>query len=101
MAIQEKYPKHNVLTRNGTVVRMNDAALKMAQKHFGVNKQRMVTHEVPPEILKLQKIDIIKADIKVQPSVKEPVAENVVEHDIVLESIKKTRKAPVKSKSAK
>ena len=103
----EKYPKHLVLTRNGTTVRMNDAALKMAEKHFGVNKQRLVTREVPPEILKLQKIDIIKAEAKVQPAVKtevnqDPVKnEAVVEHDIVLESIKKTRKAPVKSKATK
>ena len=86
----EKYPKHSVLTRNGTVVRMNDAALRMAEKHFGVNRQRLVTKEVPPEILNLPKrIDIIKAEVKVQPAVK---PEEVIEHDIVMESIKKTSK---------
>lgn len=106
----ERNPKHNVMTRNGTTVRMNDLALKMAEKHFGVNRQRTATREVPPEILNLPKrIDIIKADVKVQPAVKEvkeplsvPVKdEKAIEHDIAMNAIKARRKAPVRSKSVK
>jgi hypothetical protein len=99
----EKYPKNAVLTRNGTIVRMNDVALKMGMKHFGVNRQRLVTKDVPPEILQMPKrIDIIKAEVKVQPAVKteviqEPVKdEKAVEHDIAMDVIKKAR---TKSKS--
>ncbi len=93
----EKYPKHTVLTRNGTSVRMNDAALRIAEKHFGVTRQHGFAKEVPPEILQLPKrIDIIKAEVKIQPAV---VDEKAIEHDIAIEAIKKARKAPVKSKS--
>lgn len=97
----EKYPKTEVLTRNGTTVRMNDAALRIAEKHFGVNRQRGYAKEVPPEILQLPKrIDIIKAEVKVQPPrVEEIKDEKVIEHDIVMDVIKKTRKTPVRSKS--
>jgi hypothetical protein len=96
----EKYPKYNVMTRNGTMVRMNDAALRIAEKHFGINRQRGMNHEVPPEILQLPKrIDIIKAEVKVQPAVKEEIDEKAIEHDIAMDVIKKARKAPVRSKS--
>jgi hypothetical protein len=85
----EKYPKNLVTTRTGTQVRMNDAALKMAERHFGVTRNRPRSVQIPPEILKMPKIDIIKAEVK-------------VEHDIVIESIKENkRKAPIKSKSTK
>jgi hypothetical protein len=99
----EKYPKHTVLTRNGTTVRMNDAALRIAEKHFGANRQKVVTREVPPEILQLPKrIDIIKAEVKVQPPAN--VAPEVrqddkkIEHDIALETIKKQRSVKTKTK---
>ena len=97
----EKYPKHTVLTRNGTTVRMNDAALRIAEKHFGVSRQRAITKDVPPEILQLpRRIDIIKAEVKVQPAkVEEVKDEKAIEHDIAMEVIKKVRKTPVKSKS--
>lgn len=97
----EKYPKTDVLTKNGTTVRMNDAALRIAEKHFGVTRQRGFAKEVPPEILQLPKrIDIIKAEVKVQPPrVEEVKDEKAIEHDIAIESIKKARKAPVRSKS--
>lgn len=99
----EKYPKTEVLTRNGTTVRMNDAALRIAEKHFGVTRQRGYAKEVPPEILQLPKrIDIIKAEVKVQPAAEvkpEVKDEKAIEHDIAMDVIKKTRKAPVRSKS--
>jgi hypothetical protein len=95
----EKYPKTTVMTKNGTSVRMNDAALKIAERHFGVTRQHGFAREVPPEILQLPKrIDIIKAVVKVQPPTVE-VDEKAIEHDIAMDVIKKTRKAPVRSKS--
>ena len=94
----EKYPKHLVTTRSGVQVMMNDAALRIAEKHFGVSKAHTIPRETPIEILKLpSEIDIIKAEVKVVPA----VDEKQIEHDIAIESIKKTRKQPVKSKSAK
>jgi hypothetical protein len=94
----EKYPKNLVTTRTGTQVRMNDAALKMAERHFGVTRNRPRSVQIPPEILKMPKIEIIKAEVKVTP----PVDAVKVEHDIVIESIKENkRKAPIKSKSTK
>ena len=93
-----KYPKHLVTTRNGTQVRMNDAALKMAERHFGITRTHLHGITIPTELLKMPKIDIIKAEVKVQPA----VDEIKIEHDIVIESIKENkRKTPVKSKSTK
>ena len=76
--------KHNVLNKRGVEVRMNDAALRMAEKYFGVNRIKPVIRQVPTEVLNLPKrIDIIKAvEVKtVSPPVEEPkpVVEKVVE----------------------
>lgn len=56
-----KYPKHLVLTENGTEVRMNDAALRIAERHFGVNRIRQSIREVPIEVLRMPKVEITKA----------------------------------------
>lgn len=54
--------KNIVINKHGAKIRMNDAALRIAEKHFGINRSRPTTKETPIELLKLPKrIDIIKA----------------------------------------
>lgn len=59
----EKIKKQYVTTRSGSRVRMNEAALEVARKHFGVNQSRPgIIQEVPIELQRLtKKIEIIKA----------------------------------------
>jgi hypothetical protein len=58
--------KKLVTTKKGVQVRMNDAALKMAEKHFGLSRHSPTAKEVPIELLKMPKIDITKA-VRVEP----------------------------------
>ena len=49
-----------VTTKDGTRVLMNEAALRIAEKHFGVMRTKVVTKETPIELLKIRKEEIIK-----------------------------------------
>jgi len=70
--------KYTVVNKRGAKVRMNDAALRIAERHFGVNRSRPTTKEVPVELLKLPtKIEIIKAQPIPPPIAKAPVIEIV------------------------
>jgi hypothetical protein len=82
--------KKLVTTKRGSQVRMNEAAQKMAEKHFGLNRHQ-ATKEIPIELLKMPKIDITKA-VKYEPVVEIP--KEVIDEP-------KVRKTPVKSKSKK
>ena len=85
--------KEEVINKYGKRVRMNEAARRIAEQHFGVNKPRPITKVVPAELLKLPKrIDITKAietiEIpKVAPVKVEPVA---VAEPIKVEPVKAT-----------
>lgn len=85
--------KNVVINKRGAKVRMNEAALKIAEKHFGVNRARAITKEVPPELLNLpSKIEIIKAKPIPEPVAKAPVIE-IQKNEETEEVVKKaTRK---------
>jgi len=78
--------KHKVLNAQGIEVRMNDAALKIAEKHFGINPPRVIK-QIPPELRDLpRRIEVIKGvprfvDEKpqepIKPEIKEPEAPEV------------------------
>lgn len=61
--MEEKIKKQYVTTRTGSRVRMNEAALEIARKHFGINQSRPeIIQEVPIELQRLtKKIEIVKA----------------------------------------
>lgn len=53
--------KNVVVNSRGARIRMNDAALRIAEKHFGISRSRPVTKEIPIELLQLpKKVNIIK-----------------------------------------
>lgn len=82
--------KKEVLTKHGVKIRLNDAALEIARKHFGVSESRPEAREVPIELLRLpKKIEIIKA-VKEEPIVLEKLEPPVVAP--VVQEIKKGRK---------
>ena len=69
----------------GKVVRMNDAAYKIASKHFGSTKSRPGLKEIPPDLLKIPKFDIIPGRI---PLKKVEVVEPVKVEPVVVEPVK-------------
>lgn len=58
--------KQLVTTKKGAQVRMNEVALKMAERHFGLNRHDSSIREVPIELLKMPKVDITRA-VKLEP----------------------------------
>jgi hypothetical protein len=57
-----KIRKQVVINKHGVKIRLNDAALEIAQRHFGVNQPHPEAKAVPIELLRLpKKIEIIKA----------------------------------------
>lgn len=62
----EKIVRTIVTTKEGRQVRMNEAALKMAEKHFGVIRSKTVLKETPIELLKVKKEEIIKGIPKLE-----------------------------------
>mgnify|MGYP007118306856 CR=1 FL=1 len=79
----------------GKIIKMNDAALKIASKHFGAKIQRHDDVDVPFELSKLPKLDIITALKEVKPTEKD-IPEEIVKLpklDIVTE-VKEAPKAP-------
>lgn len=68
--------KVEVRTKRGAIVRMSEVALRIAQKHFGINQPRPATKEVPIELLILpKKKEIIAAIEKTDGPVELPVTE--------------------------
>jgi len=94
--------KEEVINKYGKRVRMNEAARRIAEQHFGVNKPRPITKVVPAELLKLPKrIDITKAietiEIpKVAPVKVEPVKVEAI--DELINIAVKPIKVPVAKK---
>jgi hypothetical protein len=63
-----KIRKQQVLTKKGVKIRLNDAALEIARRHFGVDVSHPDMKAVPIELLRLpKKIEIIKAVREVLP----------------------------------
>jgi len=67
----------------GRVVKMTDAAYKIAEKHFGATKNRPAQQHVPMELLKMPKLPIIPAD------------------KVVVSKLEKTELPPVKTEDVK
>lgn len=54
--------KIDAVTKDGTHIRMNEAAFKIAEKYFGVSRSLPAIKETPVELLKLpKKVEVIKA----------------------------------------
>ena len=85
---------HDVILPNGLTGRMNDAALRIAERHFGVIRSRPATKEIPIEIKNLPKrIDIIKAKPEEAPKIEPlPKVENIVPVVEEKKIVKKTAK---------
>jgi hypothetical protein len=91
----------------GKVVRMTDAAYKIASKHFGATKNRPMEKYTPVELLKMPKLPIIPAvkkiekvelpEVKVLEPLPEPVKAEVVkepvEDPVKVGAVKRTRRA--------
>jgi hypothetical protein len=67
----------------GKVVRMNDAAYKIASKHFGATKSRPGLKEIPVDLLRIPKFPIIPTKIQLA---RQPIP--VVETAPVIEPVK-------------
>jgi hypothetical protein len=67
----------------GKVVRMNDAAYKIASKHFGATKSRPGLKEIPLDLLRIPKFPIIPTKIQLA---RQPIP--VVETAPVIEPVK-------------
>jgi hypothetical protein len=86
--------KKVVLNKHGQRIRMNEAALRIAEAHFGINQPSVKTKEVPIELLRLpKKIEIIKAiDKPIEKTIEKSVELPKTEGPIVEEIKKKGRK---------
>jgi hypothetical protein len=82
--------KKLVTTKNGAQVRMNEVALKMAEKHFGLSRHSPTTRETPIELLKMPKVDITKA-VKLEPV---KVAEVIKVPEVVLKKVPEVVEVP-------
>lgn len=85
--------KKNVVLVRGRIVKMNDAAFKIASKYFGATKNKLEEPEIPFELHKLPKLEIVSALKEVKPT--EVKAEEVKAVEVVPEEVKtevKTRK---------
>lgn len=58
---------------NGRIVKMTDAAFQIASKHFGASKLKYKSKEVPFELRKAPKFDVIPAVQKSEPIKTEPI----------------------------
>lgn len=72
MQLESKVPKQNVLVK-GRIVRMTDAAFKIASKHFGARKNKVDDNEIPFELGRLPKLDIVSALKEIKPVEVKPV----------------------------
>jgi len=71
--------------KNGMEVRLSEVALRIAERHFGITRDRPIVKEVPLELLKLpKKIDIIKTEV--------PKAVETPIEDATPQKTKKSRK---------
>ena len=88
--------KIKVLTKDGRVVTMSEAALKIAERHFGVTRLRE-TPSTPIELKKMEKIQIIKA-VEAPVAKKEPGVIKVEEtvHKAVRKPVSKSKPATKK-----
>ena len=87
----------------GKIIKMNDAALKIASKHFGAKIQRHDDVDVPFELSKLPKLDIITALKEVKPTEKD-IPEEIVKLpklDIVTETKEVTEATEATTQPAK
>jgi len=80
--IMAQVVKHKVLNAQGIEVRMNDAALKIAEKHFGINPPRVIK-QIPPELRDLpRRIEVIKGVPKfVDEKPQEPIKPEIKESE--------------------
>ena len=56
-----------VRNKRGQLIRMNEAALAIAELHFGVTRDTPVKHETPIEILKFREAPVVVKKIDVAP----------------------------------
>lgn len=71
--MEKRATKKKVFNERGQAIRMNDIALRMAERHFKVSERMDVRKDTPTELLDLpQKVEIVKAKKKEQ-EVKEEV----------------------------
>jgi len=92
----------------GRVVRMNEAAFKIASKHFGATRNRPDQKHVPIELLKMPKLPIIPAVRRLEkvelPPVELPPVEDKVPVEISHEATEfesNTEKKPVRAEVKK
>jgi hypothetical protein len=89
-----KIRKQQVLTKKGVKIRLNDAALEIARRHFGVDVSHPDMKAVPIELLRLpKKIEIIKA-VRVKEEIPDKIPDKIeVPVDTpTVEEIKKPRR---------
>ncbi len=101
-----KIEKKVVLNKFGKKIRLNDAALKIALKHFGIidsdSRSNSMLKEVPIEFLRLpKKIEIIKAKPVVEEKKIEPVIEPVIIPKVEVVTSKAEPVVEVKKKGRK
>jgi hypothetical protein len=71
--MEKRATKKKVFNERGQAIRMNDIALRMAERHFKVSERAYIRKDTPTELLDLpQKVEIVKAKKKEQ-EVKEEV----------------------------
>lgn len=89
--------KEEVINKYGQWIRMNEAARRIAEEHYGVNKPRPVIKEVPQELLQLPKrIDITKAIETIEVPKVKPVKIVTIKAEEPTLPVKKPVRKPVK-----
>lgn len=95
--------KEEVINKYGQWIRMNEAARRIAEEHYGVNKPRPVIKEVPQELRQLQellqlpkRIDITKAIETIEVPKVKPVKIVTIKAEEPTPPVKKPVRKPVK-----